>query len=522
MSDFVIEMHDPALHRRETIFLSDRELLEIRRQAGAHPLTPCIVRRLEEKAAERGCRLAASRGELFRIARDILVRRERMFAVSVRSLEEKVCDPAPQPDDPTPTRGKPESSAPLLLAWYANPLDELDELVEAVRERGYIPVLWSTSRGILPHGLSQSHPLLEDVDSYGLSDPRELLRFILQRPQPRISYILEDFHHFIGNEGAVHPSFGEIRSLLKELYRALRERDERIYLFVPSSYLPPLDLDPFLQKASPPAGRPLGYLEKYGRLLTDTAALARSKPVVGMDRLIERVTQVLCQMEVNNPLLVGHPGVGKTAVVEGLAAAMARNRVPPALEGRALYALSLNTLVAGTRYRGDFEERIEGLMQDVRGKEGRIIVFIDEIHTLLDAGAARGSMGAGEILKTSLARGEFPCVGATTYAGAEILAEDPALARRFRRIEVQEPSPAEALVVLEGVAPAFEAHHRVEIDSRALKAAVDLSVKHLMGEFLPGKAIALLDAACAYCRMKGQERVGELDIRMELKRNTHS
>ena len=518
MKDFVIGIVDEGARKKDYLVLSEQDLSEILREAGRNPVSPLIVRRMERRAFEKSYTLTGLKSELFRVARDILLGKQRSFSLAGRILGQN--SPAafepPPPAALTPVVSPPAS--PLSLVFYDNHVEDLERLVDAIGEQNHVALVWSPSRGFLLDRLSTNYLLFEGTMTSRLRDPIEVLRFIIEKPQTRVSFVFEDFHHFIGKEGAVHPEIGEIRSLIKDLHRVMGERDERVYFFVPSSYEPPLELKPFWAMSAKTKTEAKGFLELYGRNLTDEDYLRHAKPVVGMSAIIDRVIQILTQMEVCNPLLVGHPGVGKTAVVDGLALAMVNNRVPGALKGRMLYSLSLNSLVAGTRYRGDFEERIKQLMDEVRQSQGKIIVFIDEIHTLVEAGAAEGAMGAGEILKASLARGEFPCIGATTLTGAGYFGKDPALSRRFRKIVVVEPTMEEALAILKGVAPSFEKHHGLKIEDAALKAAVELSAKHLHDEYLPGKAIALVDAAAAYCGMKGQERVAELDIWMEIKR----
>lgn len=512
MKDFVIEICDRNTRKKDCIVFSEKDLFEVRQEAGNKPISPFIVRKMEQKAGEKGYSIAGLKSEPFGIARDILVARERMFSLTGVSVETGESSREAEPV---------AAMAPLSLVFYDNHAEALEKLKESIRDSKHIPIVWNQARGFLLDRLSINYPLFDGKKVTELSDPREAIKFIIQWPQARVSYIFEDLHHFIGGEGAVHPAIGEIRSLLKDLHRTLGGREERVYCFVPSSYDAPRELQSFLGGPSKSRQGASGWLDRYGKLLTDETYLSRTKPVVGLEGILERVIQILTQMEVSNPLLVGYPGVGKTAVADGLAGMLMKNLVPFPLQGRMLYALSLNRLVAGTRYRGDFEVRLEGLMEEVRKNKDKIIVFIDEIHTLLDAGAAEGAVGAGEILKASLARGEFPCIGATTFAGAEYLAGDPALSRRFRKIIVKEPAPEEALKIMHGVAPAFEQHHGVKIDDAALRSAVELSVNYLPEEYLPGKAIALLDATAAYCRMKGLDRVGELDIRKELRRLQH-
>ena len=257
---------------------------------------------------------------------------------------------------------------------------------------------------------------------------------------------------------------------------------------------------------------PKRTLDRYGVELTSAAYRAKINPVIGMESVLEKVVQTLIRMEANNPLLVGHPGVGKTAVAEGFALLLSRNEVPPVLQGRILYSLSLTSLVAGTRYRGEMEARLEGLLNEVERCRDQVILFIDEIHGLLDAGMAEGGFGIGDILKPVLARGDFPLIGATTFEGAQHLAMDTALTRRFNTIVIQEPDQTQALQILRGVRSRFEKHHGVRIADGALAAAVRLSERSNPNQHLPGRAIAVLDSATAYCRMKGKGTVLEMDI----------
>jgi len=409
-------------------------------------------------------------------------------------------------------------SSRVFLAFYDNHPKDLEKLIHSIRDKGRTTVLWNHARGFLINLDSMSYPLSESTGAPALSDPKEAVRFVINKTQRNIDYIFEDFHHFIGREDTVHPDIGEIRSLVKDVSRSLKERDERIFFFVPSSYELPQDLVPFFDQLPRAGKKAKGFLDKFGLLLTEEDFLSRSKPVIGSDVQIDRVIQILSQMETNNPLLVGHPGVGKTAVVEGLARALFEGNVPSNLKGRMLYLLSLNQLVAGTKYRGEFEKRLEGLMEEVIHHKNSIIIFIDEIHTLLNAGSAEGSMGAGDALKPVLARGEFPCIGATTFEGAQHLLKDRALSRRFKKVIINEPTPDDALRILKGICGCFEKHHSIKIDDAALMAAVFLSKKHISDQYLPGKAIALIDGAAACCKMKGADRVKEDDIMMEVEK----
>lgn len=404
----------------------------------------------------------------------------------------------------------------LFLVPYDNHPEDLRRLIHTINDEGKTSVVWSSTRGFMLHHHSTRLPLSENIGEPALSDPKEAVKFIIKKAQTQMDYIFEDFHHFIGKKDSIHPDIGEIRSLIKEMARSLNGREEKVFFFVPSSYELPPELTPFFNQLPKAGKRTKGFLEKFGLLLTEEDFILQSKPVIGADAQIERVIQILSQMETNNPLLVGHPGVGKTAVVEGFAKALFKGKVPANLKGRMLYLISLNCLVAGTKYRGEFEERLEGLMEDVLQNKNRIIVFIDEIHTLLNVGSAEGAIGAGDALKPVLARGEFPCIGATTFDGAEYLLKDHALSRRFKKVIIKEPTPDETVRILKGIAGCFEKHHSIKIEDVALMSAVYLSKKYLPDEYLPGKAIALIDGAAAYCRMKGVDTVKEEDIMLEI------
>ncbi|MEO3762576.1 ATP-dependent Clp protease ATP-binding subunit [Streptomyces sp. B5E4] len=259
----------------------------------------------------------------------------------------------------------------------------------------------------------------------------------------------------------------------------------------------PSELQP--AAAEPAAFKPAGsqLLDQFGVNLTREAADGKLDPVIGRDAEIRRLTQVLSRRMKNNPVLLGDAGVGKTAIVEGLARNIVDRAVPPSLADKQLYAIDLASMVAGSRYRGDFEERLKNVLKEVQGR-GDIIVFIDEIHMLVGAGAAEGSIDAANILKPLLSRGEMKLIGATTHGEyRRSLEKDSALDRRFQRISVDEPTPAHAVAILTGLKPLFEEHHQVTIADAAVQAAVDLSCRYLSTRFLPDKAIDLMDEAAA-------------------------
>ncbi|MCS0636964.1 ATP-dependent Clp protease ATP-binding subunit [Streptomyces sp. LP05-1] len=258
----------------------------------------------------------------------------------------------------------------------------------------------------------------------------------------------------------------------------------------------------------PPQGGTTPTLDKYGRDLTDLARAGRVDPVIGRDDEIEQTVEVLSRRGKNNPVLIGDAGVGKTAIVEGLAQRIAENDVPDTLRGRRVVALDLSGVVAGTRYRGDFEERLNAIIEEIRAHSDEVIVFIDELHTVVGAGAGGGgseggSMDAGNMLKPALARGELHVIGATTLEEyRRYIEKDAALARRFQPILVPEPSPGDAVEILRGLRDRYEAHHQVRYTDEALLAAVELSDRYLTERFLPDKAIDLIDQAGARVRLR--------------------
>ena len=255
-------------------------------------------------------------------------------------------------------------------------------------------------------------------------------------------------------------------------------------------------------------------LDQFGRNLTQVAREGKLDPVIGREKEIERVMQVLSRRTKNNPVLVGEPGVGKTAVVEGLAQRIVANDVPETLEGKQLYTLDLGALVAGSRYRGDFEERLKKVLKEIKTR-GDVVVFIDEIHTLVGAGAAEGAIDAASILKPMLARGELQTIGATTLEEyRKYLEKDSALERRFQPITVDEPSVAETIRILNGLKDQYEEHHSVRYTDAALVSAANLADRYISDRFLPDKAIDLIDEAGSRMRIgrrAGTPEIAELD-----------
>ena len=266
-------------------------------------------------------------------------------------------------------------------------------------------------------------------------------------------------------------------------------------------------------------------LEKYGRNIIEDVKNRKIDPIIGRDDEVRSITRILSRKTKNNPVLIGEPGVGKTAIVEGLAQRIVKGDVPNSLKDKIIWELDMAALIAGAKYRGEFEERLKKVLDEVKKSEGNIIMFIDEIHTIVGTGAIEGAMDTGNILKPMLARGEIHVIGATTLNEyRKYIEKDGALERRFQKIIVSEPSVEDTITILRGLKERFEIHHGVSIQDRALVSAATLSNRYITDRFLPDKAIDLVDEACATIRVQMDSVPTSLDeltrkiMRLEIER----
>ncbi|HOA63919.1 MAG TPA: AAA family ATPase, partial [Bacilli bacterium] len=253
-------------------------------------------------------------------------------------------------------------------------------------------------------------------------------------------------------------------------------------------------------------------LDKFGRDVTKAARDGKIDPVIGRDEEIRRIIKILTRKTKNNPVLIGEPGVGKTAIIEGLAHRIVQDDVPFSLKDKTIYELDMAALIAGAKFRGEFEERLKAVLQKIKESEGKIILFIDEIHLIVGAGRAEGAIDAGNMLKPMLARGELHCIGATTLNEYRMYIEkDSALERRFQRVLISEPSVEDTITILRGLKERYETHHGVRITDKALVSAAVLANRYIQDRFLPDKAIDLIDEACASIRIQIDSMPVELD-----------
>ncbi|MEE9177818.1 MAG: Clp protease N-terminal domain-containing protein, partial [Acidimicrobiia bacterium] len=399
--------------------------------------------------------------------------------------------------------------------------------------------------GLLNEGEGIAAQALESLDINLASVRDEVVKIIGQGQQspsghipftPRAKKVLELSlrealqlgHNYIGTEhillGLIREGEGVAAQVLQQLGAELQKVRQTVIQLLSG----PGGSEEQSPKGASAGGRESSssgstILDQFGRNLTSAAASGKLDPVIGRTREIERVMQILSRRTKNNPVLIGEPGVGKTAIVEGLAQRIIAKDVPETLEGKNVYTLDLGSLVAGSRYRGDFEERLKKVLKEIKSR-GDIILFIDEIHTLVGAGAAEGAIDAASILKPMLARGELQTIGATTLEEyRKYLEKDSALERRFQPIQVEEPSLTDTIDILMGLKDRYEEHHSVRFTDQAIVSAANLADRYLADRFLPDKAIDLIDEAGSRMRIYRKSdvpEITEIDVKLaDVRRN---
>ncbi len=417
--------------------------------------------------------------------------------------------PLPRAEDATLLKHFSTESC-LLIAAYTDSRKLIENFTRVSSQLGLTPIQWTFSEGFkeVDDKYAGRYTFSDKYFMQARLSPLESLGCIRSDCQANTLYLLEDFHYYLKRENLSAQDFVELISIIKSMPEVLKRLNSFVVILAPTLDLPPEIAPIFGIIRDEAAGRRLHMLERYGRDLTQLVAEGRIKPIIGRDREIFACLKVLSQMESNNPILVGKAGVGKTAVVEGLAGVIMKKEVPPMFKEKRIIALNLNAIVSGTKYRGEFENRIEGIVEEVRSNVGRIIVFIDEIHTLLGMGSTEGSTGAENILKPCLARGEFPCIGATTSEEyRKYIEPDRALARRFQTVVVPEPDGKQSLDILKGIKSIYENHYGLKISDKALGTCVEMASRYLHDQCFPGKAIRMLDSVCASASLAGRDAV---------------
>jgi len=383
----------------------------------------------------------------------------------------------------------------------ANVLKNLD--IDLRKVRLEVEKLVKSGPDMVTMGKLPQTPRAKKVIEYGIEEARNLN------------------HNYVGTEhlllGLLREHDGVAAQVLINLGLKLEEVREEVLNLLGASVANEEEQQPQERSRKPNSSR-TPALDSFGRDLTEMAKEGQLDPVIGRKNEIERVIQILCRRQKNNPVLLGEAGVGKTAIVEGLAQMVISSTVPEILHDRRIVVLDLAMMVAGTKYRGQFEERIKAVMNEVR-RAKNVILFIDELHTLVGAGGAEGAIDASNVLKPALSRGEIQCIGATTFDEyRKYIEKDTALARRFQPITVDPPSKADTIEILRGLRDRYEAHHRVQILDTALTAAVELSDRYITGRCLPDKAIDVLDEAGARIRLRSMTKppnLAELEEQIE-------
>lgn len=397
----------------------------------------------------------------------------------------------------------------LQLATYSDSR-QLIQAYHQVAEKMHLNILeWSCSDGF---SCGTRYGAMDEGNNVYQADnqlgPVAALRWIKDRLRPQTIYLLEDFHHYLQRENVTAEDYVEIISIIKSLPRLLKLAESFVVILSPTINLPAEIATIVATVDADLGGGKQQYLNRFGIDLAEVVADKTFKSVIGRDVEIFECLKILSKLEGNNPLLVGKSGVGKTAIIEGLALRMLSQEVPAHFRQKKIISLNMNAMISGTKYRGEFERRLEGLIAEVKQNVQSVIVFIDEIHTILNMGSTEGSAGAENVLKPALARGDFPCIGATTTLEYQkYIAPDKALARRFQVIEVDEPSAEQTIKILQGIKSVYENYHQIRIEDQAIIRCVELSDKMLGDQYFPGKAIKILDSVCATATLLGKKAV---------------
>ena len=390
---------------------------------------------------------------------------------------------------------------------------------QVVDVEDFLLALLEDTSGILYRVLSKANVNIQQLETFLRNKQQQKPRVNgVDESQLRISY---DLNQLLIKAQKVMSDYKDEYTSVEHLIMAMFEVQSTIIQDLIRQYhLNKKELEKIIQEMrggnmvnNPQPENQYEVLTKYGRDLIQDVKDGKLDPVIGRDEEIRRVIQILSRKTKNNPILIGEPGVGKTAIVEGLAWRIFKNDVPVSLQNKTLYELDLGALVAGAKYRGEFEERLKAVLNEIKKSEGNIILFIDEIHQLVGAGKTDGAMDAANLLKPMLARGELHCIGATTLDEYRMYIEkDAALERRFQKVQVDEPDSDDTIAILRGLKDSFESHHGVQITDSAIVAAVNMSERYITDRFLPDKAIDLIDEACASVRMEIDSLPEELDV----------
>ena len=390
---------------------------------------------------------------------------------------------------------------------------------QVVDVEDFLLTLLEDTSGILYRVLSKANVNIQQLETFLRNKQQQKPRVNgVDESQLRISY---DLNQLLIKAQKVMSDYKDEYTSVEHLIMAMFEvQSSFIQDLIRQYHLNKKELEKIIQEMrggnmvnNPQPENQYEVLTKYGRDLIQDVKDGKLDPVIGRDEEIRRVIQILSRKTKNNPILIGEPGVGKTAIVEGLAWRIFKNDVPVSLQNKTLYELDLGALVAGAKYRGEFEERLKAVLNEIKKSEGNIILFIDEIHQLVGAGKTDGAMDAANLLKPMLARGELHCIGATTLDEYRMYIEkDAALERRFQKVQVDEPDSDDTIAILRGLKDSFESHHGVQITDSAIVAAVNMSERYITDRFLPDKAIDLIDEACASVRMEIDSLPEELDV----------